>query len=84
MQDRSGLLDSAARVADRWIGEERYRRHIYHTNITHLGLLRLSEATDVPKYARHVMDAYGHYVAELREELLGPDYHMHKIGRAHV
>ena len=84
MQDRGELLAGAERVADRWISEERYRWHIYHTNITHLGLLRLSEAAGVPRYARHVIDAHCHYVAELREELLGPHYHMHTFGLAEL
>ena len=83
-QPRPALLDQAVRVAGRWIAENRYRWHIYHTNVTHLALLRLWDATGISRYAQHVAEAHRYYCTELSAELLAPDYHMHTFGLAEL
>jgi len=72
----------ARRIADRWIREERYKWLIYHTNITHYGLMRLSRAGGGDRYLAHVRDAYHYYRTELQNELTAPDFHMHVFGIA--
>lgn len=70
----------ARALADRWIREDRFRWLIYHTNITHHGLLLLADATGEQRYARHVREAWDWYRAEKAAELESPDFHMHTFG----